>query len=287
MITIFTPTYNRAYIIHNLYESLCRQTCKDFEWLIVDDGSTDNTRDLIQLFQKGNKINIRYIYKDNGGKHTAINRGVEAAKGELFFIVDSDDYTTDDAVEWIIKTAKPILNDNRFAGISGLRITPNGEKIGGGEDFGVIDADALAIRYHHHVSGDLAEVYKTSILQQYPFPEIPGERFCSEGLIWARIAQKYILRYVYKGIYICEYLNDGLTYNRVKCRRESPTYSMLLYSEGVNNNLIPIKERLKYAILFWRYSELSKCSFITKCNQIGWKYVFLYPIGILTRNLNR
>ena len=286
MITIFTPTYNRAYIIRNLYESLCQQTCKDFEWLIVDDGSTDNTRELIQQLQSEDKINIRYIYKKNGGKHTAINRGVKEAIGELFFIVDSDDYVTNDAVEWIKKTAEPILNDNKYAGLSGLRITPDGEKIGGGSDFGTINADALAIRYHHHISGDLAEVYKTSILRQYPFPEIDGERFCSEGLIWARIAKKHILRYVYKGIYVCEYLNDGLTYNRVKCRRESPTYSMLLYSELLHSNR-SIKLGIKYAILFWRYSELSKIEFSKKCKMIGWKYIFLYPIGILTRKLNR
>lgn len=287
MVTIFTPTYNRVYIIQNLYESLCRQTCKDFEWLIVDDGSTDNTCKLISQFQSENKIQLRYIYKENGGKHTAINRGVAEAQGNLFFIVDSDDYVTDDAVEWITKTAEPILNNDKYAGISGLRITPDGEKIGGGENFGTIDTDALTIRYHYHIPGDLAEIYKTSILRKYPFPEIEGERFCSEGLIWARIANKYILKYVYKGIYVCEYLNDGLTYNRVKCRKESPTYSMLLYSEGVHNRSIPLRERIKYAILFWRYSELSKLNFRKKCNQIGWKYLVFFPLGVIIRKMKR
>ena len=100
MITIFTPTYNRGYIIEKLYLSLCNQTSNEFEWLVFDDGSTDNHLDLIERFIADNKINIRYIYKENGGKHTAINLGVKNANGELFFIVDSDDYLTPDAVEW-------------------------------------------------------------------------------------------------------------------------------------------------------------------------------------------
>lgn len=287
MITIFTPTYNRGYIIEKLYQSLCNQTSNDFEWLVIDDGSTDNTQDLIQRFISENKINIRYIYKENGGKHTAINLGVKKAKGELFFIVDSDDYLTSDAVEWIKNNSQEILTDNRFAGLSGLRIHPNGSKIGGGDDFGIIDADALEIRSKYKVTGDLAEIYKTTILQQYPFPEIPEERFCSEGLIWARIAQKYILRYIFKGIYVCEYLNDGLTYNRVEARRKSPEYSIILYSEGVKNKKIKFLERCKYAILYWRYSELSKKTFLQKLDKVYWWCIFFYPLGVLTRRLNR
>ena len=287
MITIFTPTYNRGYIIEKLYLSLCNQTSNEFEWLVVDDGSTDNTRELIERFIADNKINVRYIYKENGGKHTAINLGVKNANGELFFIVDSDDYLTPDAVEWIITNSRDIIFNDKFAGLSGLRINPDGSKIGGGDDFGTIDADALEIRSKYKVSGDLAEIYKTHILKLYPFPEIPNERFCSEGLIWARIAQKYILRYIYKGIYICEYLNDGLTFNRVEARRKSPEYSIILYSEGVKNSRIGITERCKYAILYWRYSELSKKTFFQKLKLVYWWCIFFHPIGVLTRRLNR
>ena len=101
-ITIFTPTYNRDYIIINLYKSLLIQTLKDFEWLIIDDGSTDNTELLVSSFIKDNKINIRYIKQQNGGKHRAINKALEEAKGELFFIVDSDDQLVDNAIERIL-----------------------------------------------------------------------------------------------------------------------------------------------------------------------------------------
>lgn len=102
MVTVFTPTYNRAYILNNLYQSLCRQSYGDFEWLIVDDGSTDNTEGLIASWLDESKISLCYIKQPNGGKHRAINRGIQEANGNLFFIVDSDDYLADNAIERIL-----------------------------------------------------------------------------------------------------------------------------------------------------------------------------------------
>lgn len=287
-LTIFTPVYNRAYIISHLYQSLCRQTSKDFEWLIVDDGSTDDIESLIDGFIAEAKIDIRYYKQPNGGKHRAINRGVREARGELFFIVDSDDYLTDDAVEWILFKSDEIIEDYSFAGISGLRIEPNGNKIGGENDFIQIDADAISIRTKHHVTGDLAEVYKTKILRQFPFPDIPNEKFCSEGLVWNRIAMSGLkLRYCYKPLYICQYLDDGLTFGRVKCRRESPEYSMLLYSELLKNQNISFNDKVKYGILFWRYSEKSNKTLIDKGKLVGIKYWPLIIPGIFIREFKR
>lgn len=287
-LTIFTPVYNRAYIISNLYRSLCQQTSDNFEWLIVDDGSTDNISELIDEFRREGKINIRFYSQENGGKHRAINNGVSKAIGELFFIVDSDDYLKPDAVEWILKKSEEIMNNTSFAGVSGLRVRPNGEKIGGEDNFTQIDTDAIRIRTVHGVRGDLAEVYKTEILKKYPFPEIGGEKFCSEGLIWNRIALSGLkLRYCYKPLYVCEYLGDGLTAGRIKCRKESPEYSMLLYSEAINNPIVPFSTKVKYGILFWRYSEMSPKSFIQKSKMIPAIYVLLLFPGILLRKLNR
>lgn len=287
-LTVFTPVYNRAYIISNLYQSLCRQSSTEFEWLIVDDGSTDNIDALINGFIAEKKVDIRYFKQANGGKHRAINRGVDEARGEMFFIVDSDDYLTDDAVEWIIRKSSEILGDDSFAGISGLRVKPDGSKIGGENDFTQIDADAISIRVKNHVTGDLAEIYKTDILRQFPFPDIPGEKFCSEGLIWNRIAMTGLkLRYCYQPLYVCEYLGDGLTAGRVKCRRQSPEYSLILYSEALKNPIIPFKEKLKYGLLFWRYSEKSKKSFRQKSILISPIYWPLIVPGILIRKLNR
>lgn len=253
MLTVFTPVYNRAYIISQLYQSLCRQTSKDFEWLVVDDGSDDNIDELMARFKSEKKIIIRYVKQPNGGKHTAINRGVREAQGGFFFIVDSDDYLADDAVEWINHTAELIADDERFAGLSGIRIRPDGKKIGGGGDFGAIDANALDIRLKYGVVGDLAEVFKTKILREYPFPVFVGEKFCPEAMVWNRIAEKYLLRYCHKGIYVCEYLADGLTAKITHMRRYSPKASMTFYSELYHRRIATVW-KFKAAINFWRFA---------------------------------
>lgn len=282
MITIFTPTYNRGYIIEKLYLSLCNQTSNEFEWLVVDDGSTDNTRDLIERFITDNKINVRYIYKENGGKHTAINLGVKNATGELFFIVDSDDYLTPDAVEWIITNSRDIIFNDKFAGLSGLRIHPDGRKIGGGCDFGLIDADAIEIRNKHNIRGDLAEIYKTDVLRQFPFPIFENEKFVTEALVWNRIANAgYSIRYFYHPIYICQYRNDGLSAQMTKLRIKNPQQSSLYYSEYYKYNL-PISEKLKTAINYWRFSFYNKSiKFQQKLSKIGLISLVAIPLGYL------
>lgn len=278
MITVFTPTYNRAYIIDKLYKSLCQQTCKDFEWLVVDDGSTDNTKELINSFITENKIIIRYIHKENGGKHTAINLGVKEAHGELFFIVDSDDHLTNDAIEWIRDNSQEIINNNRYAGLSGIRVTPNGDRIGGGFFPSVIECSALEIRNKLHIKGDLAEIYKTAILRQYPFPIFKNEKFVTEALIWNRVAINYILRYTNKAVYICEYRNDGLTAQMTKLRKLNPQATALYYSEYYTMP-IPLKEQIKTAINYWRFAPYNKTSFFRKIKQIGIISMYAIPLG--------
>jgi glycosyltransferase involved in cell wall biosynthesis len=280
MITIFTPAYNRAYTLGRLYESLCRQTCNDFEWLVVDDGSTDNTEQLIDDLIAEHKIPIRYIHKENGGKHTAINIGVKEARGELFFIVDSDDYLTDDAIEWITINSKEILRDKSFAGISGRDITISGISVGKFQQ-DVIDATALEIRNRYHVTGDLSEIFKTSVLRLFPFPEFEGERFSPEALVWNRIASAgYKLRYYNKGIYVCEYLEDGLTAAITKVRIKSPKATSLYYAEYFSMKL-PLLEKLKTAINFWRFAPYyNHLSFSQKLRSISFWTILFYPIAI-------
>ncbi len=252
MITIFTPVYNRAYCINRLYDSLVAQTYKDFEWIIIDDGSTDNIADVVNRYIEEDWIKILFFSQKNGGKHRAINQGVKMASSRLFMIVDSDDWLIPDAVEWILNTAEPILEDKEFAGLSGIRITPEGYKIGGGKDFGQIDANALDIRYKYHIAGDLAEVFKTEILHHYQFPSIDDEKFCPEALVWNRIAKQYKFRYCHKGIYVCKYLPDGLTAKITELRHRSPVASAMYYSEFTKMP-VPFKQKVKGAINFWRF----------------------------------
>lgn len=260
-ITVFTPVYNRAGIIHSLYESLKQQSFKDFEWLIVDDGSKDTIEEVVQSFIKEGIINIRFYSQPNGGKHRAINKGVELAKGDLFFIVDSDDTITPDALEQLNKYFQQVKDDNRFAGVSGYRCFPDGSSKIQMMDVEFVDCDNKDFFFKHNPSksiGGAADAYKLSILKQYPFPDIKGEKFCAESLVWNRISRKYIIRHFNKTIYIWNYLPDGLTKGMIKNRMNSPTYAMMNYSERLRFNRTPLKKKIKYAINYWRYYFLKK-----------------------------
>lgn len=210
-ITIFTPTYNRGYILTQLYNSLLSQSYKDFEWVIVDDGSTDNTKELVEEFMNEKKICIRYKWVKNGGKTTAINRGVEMAEGRLFFIVDSDDYITDTALECIVYWESTIKDKANFCGVSGNRGNKQGKLWGTTFEGEYLDCTALE-RKQNNITGDKSEVYYTDILRKYPFPEIEGERYVPLVYVWQGIAHDgYKMRWFNKIIYIGEYLEDGLT----------------------------------------------------------------------------
>lgn len=283
LLTIFTPTYNRGYILRALFESLCSQTCFDFEWLIVDDGSTDDTSNLITGLQSlPSNFEVRYYKQSNGGKHRAINYGLRLAKGELFYIVDSDDRLTPDAVAWIKEEYESIKDDDRFAGLSGIRVYPEGNKIGGGIDFGKIDATAIEIRDKYKIEGDQAEVFKTEILRKFPFPEFKGEKFCPEALVWFRIAQKYMLRYCHKAIYICDYLPDGLTAKIANLRHQSPLASLTYYSElfGYEDNCLL---KMRAAINFWRFMKIRLLSEIHKMHMLNVYSVIACPLGIAAK----
>lgn len=280
MITVFTPSYNRAYIIKALYESLCRQTCQDFEWLVVDDGSTDETESLLDGFIQEKRIKLRYIKQPNAGKHVAINRGVQEAHGELFFIVDSDDHLSDDAVEKLTYYFRQVADDDRFAGISGVRVNFKDERIGGELGFLVLDCSPLDLRLKYHVQGDMAEAFKTSVLKAYPFPVFEGERFCPEALVWNRISQRYCLRFTDSKIYRCEYLQDGLTAKIARLRMHSPNASLLYYSE-LYKMPIPFLQKVKAATNYWRFAFCKEGSFFSKVHQIGILSLCTLPLGYL------
>lgn len=277
MITIFTPAYNRAHLLPRLYESLEAQSCKDFEWVVVDDGSKDNTREVVEGYASLASFSVRYFRQENGGKHRAVNRGVKEAKGELFFIVDSDDVLVDNAIERINYHYDVIKNNDSFAGVCGLKAYFNGEKVGGEQNFDVLDCNALDFRYKYKIVGDMSEVFKTSVMRQFPFPEYEGERFCPEAVVFNRIASRYKLRYFYEKIYLCEYLPDGLTAQIVKVRMKSPCASMDCYQE-MTKLKIPTLIRLRAAINYWRFSACSPLSFNNKCKGMK-KWLWLWPFG--------
>ena len=276
-VTISTPTYNRAYCIGRLYESLCRQTCKDFEWLIVDDGSTDNTEELVKAWIAEKLIDIRYIKQHNGGKHRAINRGLDIAAGEYFYMVDSDDYVTDAAVAFIKDKAEDIRFTPGFAGIVGLDRTIDGKELSGFPDVDHIDSTSIDICIKHHINGDKAEVVKTNVLRQFRFPEIEEERFCPEAIVWNRIADAgLIFRYYPQVIKIIEYLPDGLTAKIIRIRANSPIVTTLYYSEYTRMP-VPIAQRVKGAINYWRFWF---CKSSAKKPSLPIRWWWLFPVGL-------
>jgi hypothetical protein len=228
MITILTPTYNRAYTLERLYESLLLQNVP-FEWLIVDDGSTDTTHNLITSWQKKAPFAIHYTYQNNGGKHVAINTGVHKAQGEFIFIVDSDDALTYDA----LATVQYAINalDNTKSGLCFRKLLFNGNMIGNSyftsEPISLSPTEASNL-----FQGDLAYIFRTKMLIAYPFPTIYRETFVPELLIWNRIADSgEVVYYPTTAIYQCEYLADGYSANFKQNLRKNPKGFALFYRD--------------------------------------------------------
>ena len=255
LITIFTPTYNRADLLGRLYQSLCVQSYQDFEWVIVNDGSKDNTDDVVQSFIDEGKIKIKYIKQENGGKHRAINRGVREAKGDFFFIVDADDFLINTAIERVAYYTDQIKNDTSFAGVCGMKCYPDMHRIGGDKLFKTIDCTAIDFRNKHNMKGDVAEILKTSIFKQYPFPEIKDEKFCPEALVWNTISFNGLkLRYFNENIYVAEYIPNGLTSRIDLIRINSPKSALLTYDITLKNkNKLIFKKWFRFSVNFWRF----------------------------------
>lgn len=244
-ITILTPTYNRANKIVDLYNSLCTQTSKEFEWIIIDDGSRDNTREVVDNMIVEADFNIKYLYKTNGGKHTALNMGIELVTTDLTFIVDSDDYLDSRAVEVICKYHDKYKSDSTICGYSFLRMFPNG-KINGKlfEPNEIIDSYVEVRINSNDTQSDKAEVYKTSCLKEFPFPVYNNERFLGEDIVWVRMGRKYKTVHINEAIYIGEYQTDGLTHNRRNNNIKSPLGCMYRAQEFTKKD-INIKYRVK------------------------------------------
>lgn len=237
-ITVFTPTYNRAYIIETLYRSLQRQSFTNFEWLVVDDGSSDGTEELFSKWQdEENPFPIRYCRQENGGKCRAINRGLEMARGELFFTVDSDDYLTDDALEKVAGWEAELPKDQKYCGFVGNRgttpeSTPNRLFGGGYLDGTALDRYGSLDEQYGVVDGERAYVFYTDIHRQYLYPEFPGEKFLTEAITWDRMAYDgYKMRFYNDIIWIWEYKPDGLTKAGYKVFLDNPQGTGLFFRQ--------------------------------------------------------
>ncbi len=208
-LTIFTPAYNRAHTLPKTYQSLRAQNCKDFIWLIVDDGSSDNTADLVKEWQQeDNGFEIRYIYKENGGMHTAHNTAYENIDTELNVCIDSDDCLAEDAVEKILRKWKAV-RDQGYAGLIGLDADLNGNLIGKGFPDGM-EHTTLVDYYAAGGCGDKKLVYRTDVINKYPpYPVFEGEKYVALGYKYRLIDQEYELAVLNEVLCNVEYQEDG------------------------------------------------------------------------------
>ena len=282
-LTILTPTYNRAHLLPQVFNSLQKQTVKDFEWLVIDDGSTDSTADYMQNLPVV-EFPVQFHRKENGGKHTAMNYSHPFIRGEIVIIVDSDDYLVPEAVETILTDWQRYADKSNIGVLSYERGGQNGKIISECAD-DVPDyyiCDDIHFRVNHRVHGDRAEVVRTEIFKEFPLPAHENEKFMSEGWLWNNIAIKYQTVYIQKVIYICEYLDMGLTKSGRLLRMKSPLNMMeackSFFYDGVCLT-IQLKEMLLYCV-YGFCSKKSICGWVGNSGR-SIRIVLMLPLGWL------
>lgn len=246
LLTVFTPSYNRAYLLPQLYKSLCNQSNQDFVWLIVDDGSTDNTKDIVISWQNEQKIQIQYVFQDNQGMHGAHNTAYDNIRTEFNICIDSDDFMPDDAVAVILRECENL--EEKFAGILGLDANKNEEIIGTTipESLTAVKLNELYSLYK--VKGDKKIVYRTEIVKKYPkYPLYKNERFVPLDYLYLLIDQDYYLKPINEVLCIVEYQLDGSSMNILKQYRKHP-YGFAFSRISRIKYGRTLKERFKNAI---------------------------------------
>lgn len=255
LISVLTATLNRVADLKKLYKSLEGQTNKAFEWLIVDDGSTDSTRKWVEEVKKQSSFVIKYIYETNSGKHIAINKGMRYVSGEVTVLIDSDDIALPTMIEDLCKEwSYTRLADSKLAMIVFERVNELNQPLKKIPNNG-LEGNYNEIRYGQGLVGDYAESFKTEILKSYKFPKFGDERFLSEEYLWMEIGKVYNARFVDKGLYRTVYPVNGLTNNSKK--------NMWMNPQGIYNTQkkkvslqMPVKLKIKsigvFLIVGWR-----------------------------------
>ena len=281
--TVFTPAYNRAKLLPRAYESLKKQTFKDFEWLIIDDGSTDNTAEVVKEWQATSPFPIHYVAKPNGGKHTAINRGAKEACGRLFASLDSDDWYTPQTLERFLHhwNTIPVSEQPKFVGVCALVSHASGQVIGTKFPQDVLDSDPIDLRYKYHVEGDKNGILRTEVLRQYPFPEDVG-KFISESIVWNRIAKTYQTRFVNEVLTVAEYQPGGLSSTGHSVQVNNSKASLLAARELIGlGSRLPLKPRVRAYANYVRHSLHQEIPFGQQVARAPSKALFCacYPLG--------
>lgn len=248
LLTVFTPTYNRANILWRTFESLGKQNFKDFEWLVIDDGSTDDTEEVVRQFIREADFPIKYVKQDHGGKHRAYNRALVIARGEYLFTVDSDDWLTDGSLENSALYLLTLRPNDAMCGIIALKEDANGDLFGVRFPASPMTADLYSLE-DMKCNGERSFVLNTRIARQYPFPVIDNEIFVTENVIYDRIGRNWQFLAVNCSLTVCEYQRDGLTKSIYNLMWNNPVGFMIYHYQRINfatNILTAARHALRY-----------------------------------------
>lgn len=283
MLTIFTPTYNRAYVLDRLYQSLCIQTNKNFEWLIIDDGSTDNTKEKIQNWILEDKILIKYVWQENAGKSAAHNRALEMTKTELFVCVDSDDQLCENAVQIVLEEWDKLKQKNKWevGGMVAFREKGDGTHITQYQGKSDYKIGKLKEFYDQKIiSGDTMLIFDISKVGSLRFPVFEGEKFVPEAYLYDQFDQISAFMIVPQYIYVCEYLEDGYTQNMARLIAKNPK-GYLAYIEQRVKYDNDIKNVICDTIRYVAIAVCAKKKHIIKSAYNPFCAFVMYPFGKL------
>ncbi len=277
-LTVFTPAYNRAHLLPRLYDSLKKQTSKDFVWLVVDDGSEDNTKQLIDSYIKEGLLEISYIYQENQGMHGAHNTAYRNINTELNTCIDSDDYMPNNAVEMILDKWKNVLENKRYAGIVGLDVDIQNNIIG---TCFTTPETTLEDFYRMGGKGDKKLVYRTEVMNQYPeYPIFSGEKYVGLGYKYLLADQDYKLITLNEPLVIVDYQQGGSSNNMLRQYYKNPKGFAFIRKQGMVLSK-SFKRRILDAIHYVSSSFIAKDKDFIKNSPKKGLTVFAIPMGYL------
>lgn len=287
IVTVLTTTYNRKENLKKLYESLKIQTSKNFIWLVIDDGSVDGTELMFNQWEKESIFKIYYYRKENGGKHTALNYAYKYINTPLTFIVDSDDWLTQDAISVIEKNYMEFKLEKDICGFSYLRGKPDGGLLSSS----AVPRNALKETYcecriNRNIRGDMAEVWITEVLKQFPFYEYPGEKFLGEDIVWISMSGVYKILFFNDIIYISDYLDNGLTKNRRKHNINSPN-GCVKRAEAFLKAKVKYKYKAKAIMQYIIYGKFAKRTLgdLYLKSENKFLYIIFLPLSMIIYNI--
>ena len=255
--SVFTPTYNRAHTLHRVWDSLQAQTFRDFEWVVIDDGSTDHTAELIKNWAAQADFPVIYQHQENSGKHIAFNRAVNLANGELFLPIDSDDAFLPDAIETMLKAWQdiPLPQRDGFTGVVTRCQSQDGVPCSPEFQSDPLDTNALDLSFKHKIRGELWGFHRKEILKQYPFPEDKSVRFVPENIVWDAIASRYKVRCINAALRVF-YQDSGNQITKADPRKKALVKDYFL--QMINRDFHYFSDDpftfMKRAVLYTRYS---------------------------------